>query len=49
MTPEPDPTNPDPVSYVKAWLQWAHEKLNKGERSRPQEPPQAKPGHYTLA
>jgi hypothetical protein len=49
MTPEPDPTNPDPVSYVKAWLHWANELRNKRVEPRPQEPPQQKLRPYTLS
>lgn len=38
MIQEPDPTTPDPVAYVKAWIEYARDKLREKRRPRVQAP-----------
>ena len=36
---EPDPTTPDPVAYLKAWIRWAKTRIQTNKsRGRPAEP-----------
>jgi len=32
MIQEPDPTTPDPVEYIRAWIEYAREKLREKRR-----------------
>lgn len=50
MIKEPDPTTPDPVAYVKAWVEWAMDQLmEKQAQKAPQDPQTIKPQPSTLA
>jgi len=32
----PDPTNPDPVAYIKAWFMYGKERMREKRQPRPQ-------------